>query len=125
MIFPVGLEKLIPISVFDAAKECGTLAWNYSMGLPCGLIPCGTGIVVTELEAISLLSGATATPIASGGIAGAEGAVTLAIRGTNVQIEKIVKMIEEEIKGTKSPEIVGGFAKIRTYRSSCTHAHTL
>jgi hypothetical protein len=112
MIFPVGLEKLIPVSVFVAAKECGIFAWDYSMGLPCGLIPCGTGISITEMQAINILTGAIAIPVASGGIAGAEGAVTLALKGTDEQVEEAVKIIEEEIKGAKLPEIVNGFAKV-------------
>jgi len=110
LIIPVGLEKLIPVSVARAAevapvltKETGKKAYDYSMGMPCGLLPL-EGIVVTEPEAINILTGAEATPIGAGGVAGAEGGLTLVVTGDGSQVGKALKIIQE-LKGTKIPEI--------------------
>lgn len=75
------------------------------MGGACALWPC-EGIVITELKAVEILSGgATATPISAGGLAGAEGAITMVIEGDNSQMTKVIKAIEE-CKGAKLPREV-------------------
>ncbi len=105
ILFPVGLEKLIPIRIEDAAKEALKKQNDYSMGTSCALMPCkGKGIVVTELKAIEILSGATAIPIAAGGLGGAEGAVTLVIKGEEEQVTKAIEYIEQS-KGARLPKI--------------------
>ncbi len=102
VIFPVGLEKLIPIPMKQAAKEAAQRnSLDYSMGLPCTLLPC-EGIVVTEPRAIELLTGATAVPISAGGLGGAEGAITMVIKGDDGQVTKAINYIEE-VKGAKLP----------------------
>ncbi|MFC2070810.1 hypothetical protein ACFLTB_06555 [Chloroflexota bacterium] len=102
IIYPTGLEKLIPISVEEAAEEAKKRAsLDYSMGMPCSLLPC-EGKVVTELKAIEILSGATAVPISAGGVAGAEGGITLVIYGEDDQVEKAIAYVEG-VKGTKMP----------------------
>jgi hypothetical protein len=53
------------------------------------------GEVVTEIEAIHLLTGANAMLVAAGGVYGAEGAVRFAIDGARNQIEKAKKLLEE------------------------------
>ena len=103
IIFPVGLEKLIPGRVKDAAREAIKAKYDYSMGLHCGLFPC-EGIVVTEPKAIEILSGATATVVASGGLMGAEGAITMAVRGEEEQVRKAIEYIEQS-KGAHLPEL--------------------
>jgi hypothetical protein len=103
VILPVGLEKLIPLSIRDASKEAKKFKYDYSMGVSCGLLPC-TGIVVTELKAIEILSGATAVPIAAGGLGGAEGAVTLVIKGNKQQVFKAVEYVESA-KGAQLPPV--------------------
>jgi hypothetical protein len=104
LVFPVGLEKLIPGSILEAAKEARQAKYNYGMGLPAGLYPCPKGITMTEVAAISLLSGATAVPIAAGGLGGAEGAITLVIKGTDKQVKKAIKYIEQS-KGARLPAL--------------------
>ena len=104
VIFPVGLEKLIPIPIKEATKEALRLQTDYSMGLPCGLIPIDYGIVVTEVDAIKILSGATAVPISAGGLGGAEGAITLVMKGETEQVSEAIKY-SEEVKGATLPEI--------------------
>ncbi len=103
IIFPVGIEKLIPISVEEAAKEALKGDYEYSMGLPCALFPV-KGIVVSEPKAIEILSGATAIPIAAGGLAGAEGSVTLVLKGDKDQVTKALEYIEQS-KGAKLPPV--------------------
>jgi hypothetical protein len=100
LIFPVGLEKLIPISIGEAAKVARErLSLDYSMGGRCSLLPC-QGKVITELKAIEILAGATAIPISAGGVDGAEGAITLVITGNIDQVKKAIAYVED-IKGAK------------------------
>ena len=75
IILPVGLEKLIPVTIMQAAKAARRTDFEYGMGMPCGLMPVKGGTTITELEAIKILSGgAKAVPNAAGGLGGAEGA---------------------------------------------------
>jgi hypothetical protein len=103
VIFPAGLEKLIPFPIKEVAKEARRFEYDYSMGMPCGLLPC-EGIVVTELKAIEILSGAVAIPISAGGLGGAEGAVTLVIKGEKEQVTKAIQKIEDS-KGARLPHV--------------------
>jgi len=97
LIIPVGLEKLIPGPISETVEHLGIGTLDYSMGLPIGMIPvCGR--TVSEIEALKVLSGAKAIPIAAGGVNGAEGAVVLAINGENEEVTKAIEVIEE-IKG--------------------------
>ena len=50
--------------------------------------------IITELEAISLLSGANAALIAGGGVCGAEGSVWLAIDGQPDELKSIKGIID-------------------------------
>lgn len=101
LIFPVGLEKLIPVRIEEAAKEALKMQYEYSMGIACGLLPC-KGTVVTEPRAIEILTGATAIPIAAGGLDGAEGSITLVIKGEKGQVREAIKFVELS-KGAKLP----------------------
>jgi hypothetical protein len=104
LVFPVGLEKLIPISIRQAAIEAKQAKYDYGMGLPAGIFPCPGGKTITEIDAVKVLSGAIAVPIASGGLGGAEGATTLIIKGTKEQVTKAIKYIEQS-KGAKLPAL--------------------
>jgi len=57
-----------------------------------------TGEIVTELEAIKILTGATAFQSAGGGISGAEGGTWIVFRGTKEQVSNALKLVES-IKG--------------------------
>ncbi|MCD6465357.1 hypothetical protein J7L27_03200, partial [Candidatus Bathyarchaeota archaeon] len=57
-----------------------------------------TGLIVTEIEALKILTGVDATLVSSGGIAGAEGAVRLLVEGTKEQVEKTLSLLQT-IKG--------------------------
>jgi hypothetical protein len=100
IIYPVGLEKLIPSSIQEAVEAArDRLNLSYAMGARCSLLQC-EGKVVTELKAIEILTGATAIPISSGGVDGAEGAITLVISGEDNQVIRAIACIEE-VKGAK------------------------
>jgi hypothetical protein len=104
LIFPAGLEKLIPIPVRQAAIEAKQSKYEYGMGLPAGLFAYPAGKSITEIDAVKILSGAVAVPIASGGLGGAEGATTLIIKGTNKQVRDALEFIEQS-KGAKLPAL--------------------
>ncbi len=104
VILAVGLEKLIPGSILEAAKATARNAeFEYGMGMPCGLYPVKGGTTVTEIEAVEVLSGAHAVPIAAGGVGGAEGAIVLAIEGDKKQVTKAIEFIEQS-KGARLPQ---------------------
>ena len=96
-ICPVGLEKLVP-SVEEASKKCNVFRFKYSTGLPVSLLRFSNAMVITEIEAISILTGASSTHVASGGIGGSEGAVVLVLEGDAKTMEKSMELIKS-IKG--------------------------
>jgi hypothetical protein len=104
IVYPAGLEKLIPISVKQAAKEAKFARYDSGMGMPVGLYPCPTGVTVTEVRAIEILSGASAIPIASGGLGGAEGAITLVLKGKTDEVSKALDFVEQS-KGARLPDL--------------------
>jgi len=106
LLFPVGIEKLIPVSIRQAAKKAGFKRVDRAMGMPCGMIPipADLGQKIDEVDAVRILSGAEATPIAAGGLGGAGGAVALAINGTTDQVNLAVAAVES-VKGTRLPPL--------------------
>lgn len=108
LIVPVGLEKLVP-SVIEATRKCGVYNYKYSTGSPCALIPLVHAKVVTEIQALAILFGVSATHVASGGIGGSEGTVVLVIEGAEENLEKAFAFIKT-LKGeppVPAPEIMG------------------
>ena len=104
VILAAGLERLIPVSIAKAAKAMARAhEFDYGMGMPCGLYPVKGGTTVTEIQAIEILSGAKAVPIAAGGLGGAEGATILAIEGDEEQVTKAIEYVEQS-KGAKLPQ---------------------
>ncbi|MFQ6013873.1 MAG: hypothetical protein ACE5NP_00340 [Anaerolineae bacterium] len=97
LIMPVGLEKKID-SVIEASRHCGISRLKYSIGMLVGLMPVVTGTVVTEIEALHILTGVKAFHVASGGIGGCEGAVTLVVEGEDEQVQRAFTLVES-IKG--------------------------
>jgi hypothetical protein len=96
---PVGLEKRIPCSIYEASSKVGIKTVQYSTGLHFGLfIPHGNVTVLTEIEAIRALTGAEATVVAAGGVNGAEGALIFSIEGSKAQINKMIQLVDE-VKG--------------------------
>jgi hypothetical protein len=104
IIYPAGLEKLIPIPVKQAAKEAKFTRYESGMGMPVGLFPCPSGVTVNEVRAIEILSGASAIPVASGGLGGAEGATTLVLKGKADEVKKALDFVEQS-KGARLPDL--------------------
>ena len=104
IVYPAGLEKLIPIPVKQAAKEAKLTRYESGMGMPVGLFPCPSGVTVNEVRAIEILSGASAIPVASGGLGGAEGAITLVLKGKGDEVKKALDFVEQS-KGARLPDL--------------------
>jgi len=105
IIFPVGLEKLIP-SVLEASRMCGNRTFARSIGASIGLMPISTGKVITEVQSLEILAGVRAVPVSAGGVGGSEGAVVLVVEGDAPSFERSVEIIEgikgeRAIRGTK------------------------
>ncbi|MEJ2245640.1 MAG: hypothetical protein P8Y80_06090 [Acidobacteriota bacterium] len=100
----VKVEKLIPIPVKEAAREAKFTRYDSGMGMPVGLYPCPSGDTIDEVRAIEILSGATAIPIASGGLGGAEGAVTFILKGDSQKVKKALDFVEQS-KGARLPNL--------------------
>jgi hypothetical protein len=97
LIMPVGLEKLVP-SVMQAARHSGIYHFKWSMGLPARLTPVSLCEIVTEIQALAVLCGVEATHMASGGVAGSEGAVVLSVEGEEARVEQAFELVKS-IKG--------------------------
>jgi hypothetical protein len=79
LIVPVGLEKRVADDLDELAAHMNAPGAHGPRLFP---LP---GEVVTELEAVALLTGATARLVAGGGVCGAEGSVWLAVSGSPEQ----------------------------------------
>lgn len=104
ILLPIGLEKLIPIPIARAAKFASRERTDSAMGIPVGLIPV-PGKAITEVEAIHILSGAQAVAVAAGGLGGAEGSITLVIRGPEGRVTRALQCVKD-VKGATLPEIL-------------------
>lgn len=93
LIIPVGLEKRVNGDLFCLAEKVNLPGANGFRLFP---VP---GQVLTEIEAVQLLTGATAELIAAGGVCGAEGSCWLAISGSKEQeaaAEKLMASVASE-----------------------------
>ena len=92
LVIPIGLEKLIAGDVIELSNKMRdhveSLNKVYSMFLL-------TGEIVTEIEALKILTGVSAFQSGAGGIGGAEGGVMLVLRGLRDQVEKALNIVEE------------------------------
>ncbi len=79
LLVPVGLEKRVDGDINEIAALLNQPGGHGPRMWPVG------GEIITEIEALELLTGVAATLIAAGGVYGAEGAVWLAITGTPEQ----------------------------------------
>src|SRR4030042_569926 len=100
LITPVGLEKLVP-SVKRSISLCGQETLDYVQGKKVGMIPLSNAKVVTEIEAMKILTGVDAYHVASGGVSGSEGSVTLVVEGSKPRLNKVINLVES-IKGEPS-----------------------
>jgi hypothetical protein len=103
LVIPVGLEKLVAGDVVDLTlkmrepvESLPAPSGRSSAFFPGYILPSMwlvTGEIVTELEAIKILTGATAFQSSAGGISGAEGGVWLVFRGTKEQVTKALDLV--------------------------------
>ncbi len=102
LVIPVGLEKLVAGDIVDLTlkmrepmESLPAPSGSSSSPFPGYNVPSMwllTGEIVTELEAIKVLTGATAFQCSAGGISGAEGGVWLVFRGTRDQVKKAMEL---------------------------------
>ena len=116
IIYPVGLEKLIP-SVEEAARYGGTLALAKTIGIPVGMACVCDGRPFTEIDALETLFDVSAIHYASGGWGGAEGCVTIIVEGPDDGVTKCMEFIDGKIKGEPALPAVKGPCK------TCFMAH--
>ena len=88
LIIPVGLEKRVSGNLDELAARINEPGVQGPRLLP---VP---GEIVTELDAIALLTGARARLIAAGGVGGAEGSVWLAIDGDAGREEQAMALLQ-------------------------------
>lgn len=91
LVIPIGLEKIVAGDLVDISLKMREPVESLNPIQSMFLI---TGEIVTELEAIKILTGATAFQASAGGIGGAEGAAWLVFRGTREQVTKALKLVE-------------------------------
>ncbi len=88
LILPVGLEKRVTGDLDMLAEKLNTPGTHGARLLP---VP---GQVFTEIDAVALLTGASAELFAGGGVSGAEGSVWLAVSGDKKQLESVEKLLK-------------------------------
>lgn len=91
LIIPVGLEKNCTEPVRKISYKLNNAIYKNK---PLRMIII-KGEIITEIEALKILTGVKVTQIAAGGIGGAEGEVMLYIEGNNYQIKKTFRLINK------------------------------
>jgi hypothetical protein len=95
LIIPVGLEKQVAGDLVDLTLKMREPMESLNVLPSMWLL---TGEIVTELEAVKMLTGATAFQANAGGVGGAEGGSWLVFRGTRDQVTKAMELTKS-IKG--------------------------
>ncbi len=101
VILPIGIEKLIPVTIEKASRAAAFKKVGSAMGIPSGLIPV-SGEKIDETDALFRLFGVEAIPIAAGGLGGAEGSVVIAIEGNDERVKNAFEVLKS-IKGAELP----------------------
>lgn len=97
LIVPAGLEKMVP-SVIEAARVCGNKLFKYVMGTRVSLMPVVNALVVTEIQALEVLTGVRAVHVSSGGVGGSEGAVVIGLEGADGTVKRAFELVQS-LKG--------------------------
>jgi len=99
LIMPIGLEKLIPLSITQLANlDLGIKKIDYPLGLHYGIMPVVGAKVITEIEACQELFDLSVFTVGAGGVNGAEGAITLLAEGNEEKLKDALEFIKN-IKG--------------------------
>ncbi|MFW6265103.1 MAG: hypothetical protein ACOC3B_03265 [Bacillota bacterium] len=88
LYLPAGLEKRITGNINKIAGKLNSQQASGPRYMPIN------GNIITELQAINLISGAKAEIVAGGGICGAEGCYWIAVSGSPEQIQIADKVID-------------------------------
>ena len=88
LYIPVGLEKRVPGNLDLIAERI-----NSPNAFGPRLCPI-SGNIITELDAIRIITGASAEMIAAGGVCGAEGCYYIAVSGSEDQVENTEGLIK-------------------------------
>lgn len=91
LVVPVGLEKQVSGDIMDIVRKTREPVQGLNAVYPMYLMP---GEIVTEIEALDVLTGVSTFQCAAGGIGGAEGAARLVCRGTRDKVEAALKLVE-------------------------------
>ncbi len=91
LLLPVGLEKCVPYPIERAAAAIADD--DEALGHVVSLLPV-YGSIFTEIEALRTLAGVEAIPCSAGGVAGAEGATSLLLRGEAEGLRRAMGIIE-------------------------------
>lgn len=112
LIVPTTLNKTAPVKLDKIIRSIGInkIKTSRSYGLTYGMLPL-PGIVITEIEALKILTGAEAIPIAMGGLGSGDGAVTLLIEGDSKSVQEAWDIVKN-IKGEPKLENLFGDCKI-------------
>ncbi len=97
LIIPTGLEKMTA-SVIDASWVCGNKLFKYAMGARVALMPVVSAKVVTEIQALEILTGVHAVHVSSGGVGGSEGAVVIGLEGSDTTVRRAFELVKS-VKG--------------------------
>lgn len=89
LYLPIGLEKRIDGDINEIAVRLNSTNASGSRYLPV----CGN--IVTELEAINIITGAEAELVASGGVCGAEGSCWIAVCANQEQLRDVDALIKD------------------------------
>lgn len=92
LVIPIGLEKAVGGDIYEISEALSEdVMWK---NWPLRLIPL-KGTIITEIEALRILTGAKALPISAGGVGGAEGSVRLLLDGNKKQMRMVDEIIED------------------------------
>lgn len=92
LYIPVGLEKRIHGNINKIAVKLNSANAAGPSYMPV------SGNIITELEAIRIMTGADAELVAAGGVCGAEGSCWIAVSGNKEQLDKADEIVKSVIK---------------------------
>ncbi len=88
LIIPAGLEKRVDGDLNELARKLNAPGASGPRLMP---VP---GEIITEIEAIKMLTGCNAEQVAGGGVGGAEGSVWLLLDGRDEELEEVEKLLK-------------------------------
>lgn len=94
LVMPVGMEKLVP-DVVAASSFLGHGRIDQRFGMACGMFVVSTGQIITEVEALTALFAVDAAVVAAGGVAGTEGAITVAAQGEPDAVDAVMQYVHK------------------------------